>query len=94
MRATLKMAGKFALRHWLAVIMLVAPIVLLMSPHMLERFYIYYPTRDVAGDPSMLGLEFQDITEQVTAGQLLQGLLFFLGSGGVNDLGIRAVYQS
>ena len=93
MRATLKNAGKFALRHWPATIMLIALIVLLMSPYTLERFYVYYPTREVPGDPAMLGLAFQDVFPITEDGIKLHGwyvpypdaattLLIFHGNAG------------
>ncbi len=93
MRATLRKAGQFALGHWLAVLVLVALTVLVMSPHTLERFYIYYPTREVPGDPSMLGLAFRDVFPVTEDGIKLHGwfvpypdsrntLLIFHGNAG------------
>ena len=32
-----------------------------MVPHNLERFFVYYPTKQVFGDPKTIGLDFQDL---------------------------------
>jgi fermentation-respiration switch protein FrsA (DUF1100 family) len=93
MWATLKKAGRFALMHWLAFGLLVSLVVLLMSPHALERFYVYYPTREVPGDPKMLGLAFEDVVLTTEDGIKLHGwfvpyaeasttLLIFHGNAG------------
>ena len=30
-------------------------------PHMLERLFIYYPTREITTDPGAVGLDYQDV---------------------------------
>ena len=93
MRATLKKAGESVLRHWLAAIVIVALVALIMTPHTLERFYVYYPAREVQGDPSMLGLTFQEVFPVAEDGIKLHGwfvpypgakttLLIFHGNAG------------
>jgi fermentation-respiration switch protein FrsA (DUF1100 family) len=31
-------------------------------PHALERFFVYYPIKEVEGDPSRIGLDFEDLS--------------------------------
>ena len=93
MRATLQKAGKFVLRHWLAAVVIVALIALIMSPHTLERLYVYYPVREIQGDPAMLGLTFREVFPVAEDGIRLHGwfvpypgaratLLIFHGNAG------------
>lgn len=62
MKARWKAAGRFLTRHWPSTAFFVAAIAVIMTPHAIERFFVYYPIRGVADDPSSVGLKYQDIT--------------------------------
>jgi fermentation-respiration switch protein FrsA (DUF1100 family) len=91
--AYLKTAGRFALRHWLLVLFLGGGVLLVMTTNILERRLIYFPLRDLAGDPSRLGLPYLDIHAVAQDGISLHGwfipqpgarhtLLIFHGNAG------------
>jgi fermentation-respiration switch protein FrsA (DUF1100 family) len=88
-----KTAVRFALRHWLLVLFLGGGVLLVMTTNVLERWLIYFPTRDLAGDPSQLGLSYLDIRASAQDGVALHGwfipqpgarhtLLIFHGNAG------------
>ena len=64
-----------------------------MIPHSLERLFVYYPYRQLEGDPGALGLRYQDVVLVTEDGVKLHGwfvpcegarntLLMFHGNGG------------
>ena len=61
MKESWKKAGKFILRRWLLIAMLAFVIGMVMTPYRLERFFVYFPTRQLRHDPNAVGLEFRDI---------------------------------
>ncbi len=61
MRETGKRFISFACRHWPTSAVVVILLVAIMTPHRLERFFVYYPMKEVAGTPSDLGLAYQDV---------------------------------
>lgn len=61
MKELWKRAGKFILRRWLLIAMLAFVIGMIMTPHKLERFFVYFPTQHLRYDPNAAGLDFQDI---------------------------------
>ncbi len=86
-------AGRFLRRHWLIAAVLVLVIGFVMTPHRLERLFVYYPFRQLEGDPGSVGLAFQDIHLVTEDGIKLHGwfvpcegaqstLLIFHGNGG------------
>ena len=52
----------FVGRHWVILSFLILALSVIMMPHALERFFVYYPDRSVVGDPSQLGLAFENIS--------------------------------
>lgn len=54
--------GRFARNHWPLTGLLVLAIATAMTPHLLERFFIYYPSKELAGNPSHLGLSYQELS--------------------------------
>jgi fermentation-respiration switch protein FrsA (DUF1100 family) len=54
-------AGRFAGGHWIFVAFLIFVIAFVMTPYQLERFFVYYPTRQVLEDPGSIGLDYQDV---------------------------------
>jgi fermentation-respiration switch protein FrsA (DUF1100 family) len=61
MKELWKRAGKFILRRWLLIAMLAFVIGMIMIPYKLERFFVYFPTRQLQHDPKAVGLDFRDI---------------------------------
>src|SRR5262245_28535590 len=61
MTLTWKAAGRFLTRHWLFTGLLLFAIIVSMTPGALERFFVYYPTRDVDASQSMVGLDYKDV---------------------------------
>src|SRR5262245_28623270 len=61
MTLTWKAAGRFLTRHWLFTGLLLFAIIVSMTPGALERFFVYYPTKDVDASPSMVGLDYEDV---------------------------------
>jgi len=61
MKELWKRTGKFILRRWLLIAMLAFVIGVIMTPHKLERFFLYFPTQHLRYDPNAVGLDFQDI---------------------------------
>lgn len=51
----------FLRKHWIITAALVAAIAYFMTPHTLERMFIYFPTKQLESDPSHIGLPFQDL---------------------------------
>jgi len=54
-------AAKITKRHGIFVVLLVIAMVLVMTSHRLERLFIYFPSRELAGNPGNLGLSYQDL---------------------------------
>jgi fermentation-respiration switch protein FrsA (DUF1100 family) len=54
--------GRFLLRHWVIVAFLIFVIGFVMTPHSLERLFIYFPTRQIREDPGKLGLNYRDVS--------------------------------
>ncbi len=50
-----------AARHWPLTGFLLLALVILMTPHLIERYIVYYPIRGLEGDPSDVSLDFQDL---------------------------------
>jgi uncharacterized protein len=59
--AYLKAAGRFALRHWPTTIFVSGTLLLAMTTNILERFFVYYPMKEIFADPSRIGLQYQDV---------------------------------
>jgi len=73
MKESWKKALKFILRRWLLIAMLAFVIGMVMTPYKLERFFVYYPTRDLRYDPKAVGLEFQNVGLTTEDGVSLHG---------------------
>ncbi len=50
-----------------------AALLIMIKPGILERRFVYYPTRDVVDSPARLGLEFRDIFPETDDGVRLHG---------------------
>ena len=61
MLAYLKTAGRFALRHWPTTIFVSGILLLAMTTNILERFFVYYPMKEIFADPSRIGLKYEDV---------------------------------
>ena len=48
-------------KHWPLTVFFILGCALIMTPHKLERHFIYYPTQTVRGNPSMMGLDYEDL---------------------------------
>lgn len=68
-----KTARAFVHRHWVILSFLVVAAALVMKPYALERFFVYYPDRNVEGDPSRLGLPFETLHLVAEDGVKLHG---------------------
>ena len=66
-------ACDFARRHWVILGFLAIALALVMTPHVLERHFVYYPDRKVEGDPSNLGLAYQTLRITTEDGVGLHG---------------------
>ncbi len=63
----------FLLRHWPSTALVTVTVVILMTPHALERFFVYYPVRELDLDPSAVGLDFKDVLLTTEDGVQLHG---------------------
>jgi hypothetical protein len=61
MSAFWKKALKFAGRHWPVTGFLLLAIGIMMTPHVLERLFVYYPSKGFIGSPGDLGLDYRDL---------------------------------
>ncbi len=57
----MKAAGRFILRHWLIPAFLLAVVLLAMTTDVLERMFVYYPTKELTDTPAALGIPYQDV---------------------------------
>ena len=81
MPALWKRTVNFAKRHWPATGLVIFVILYAMTPHSLERRFIYFPIREVHGNPSALGLAYQELAIITEDGVKLHGWLVpFSGS--------------
>ncbi len=82
----MRQAGKrilgFALRHWPLTVIVLAGALLFMNPRIVERRFVYYPTREIHANPSQIGLPFQDVYFDTDDGVRLNG--WFVPSEGSN----------
>lgn len=88
-----KAAGRFARRHWVILVFLGGILLLAMTTNVLERMFVYFPAKELEGNPSLLGLEYQDLEIAAEDGVRLHGwfvprpgaqhtLLIFHGNAG------------
>jgi len=88
-----KAAGRFARRHWAILVFLCGILLLAMTTNVLERMVVYFPAKELEGNPSSLGLEYQDLEIVAEDGVRLHGwfvprpgaqytLLIFHGNAG------------
>jgi hypothetical protein len=88
-----KEAGRFARRHWVVLVFLCGILMLTMTTNVLERMFIYFPAKELEGNPSLLGLKYQDLEIVTEDGVRLHGwfvprpgaqntLLIFHGNAG------------
>jgi fermentation-respiration switch protein FrsA (DUF1100 family) len=59
--ACLKAVGRFALRHWPTTVLVGGILLLAMTTNILERFFVYYPMKEIVADPSRIGLPYEDV---------------------------------
>jgi uncharacterized protein len=57
---TKKILG-FLGRHWPVTALCTFAFVLIMTPHTLERLFIYYPTKTIVENPSTIGLAYENL---------------------------------
>jgi fermentation-respiration switch protein FrsA (DUF1100 family) len=62
MRAFLRRVGKHIRKHWILDAFILFAVGFVMTPHRLERFFVYYPSRQLEGNPGNLGLAYEDLT--------------------------------
>ncbi len=62
MNISWRTAGRFLRRHWVLEAFLVIMIGFVMTPHSLERLFVYYPSRQILEDPRSIGLNFQEVS--------------------------------
>jgi uncharacterized protein len=88
-----KSFGRIALRYRVFILFLGAGALLLMTTHILERMFIYFPEQEMAGDPAQLGLQYLDVHATTRDGVSVHGwfvpqagarhtLLIFHGNAG------------
>ncbi len=61
MHAFLGTIGKHFRRHWVLEIFILLVVGFAMTPYRLERFFVYYPSREIEGSPGNFGLAYQDL---------------------------------
>ncbi len=64
---------RIAVNHWPLTAIFVLVIVMVMTPHLIERLFVYYPYKDLVGDPSQIGLSYQDLSLTATDNVRLHG---------------------
>ena len=93
--------GRFLRRHWVLEVFLILVIGFVMTPHALERFFIYYPSRQIYEDPTHIGLGYQNVSITTEDDVVLHGwfvpcegahrtVLIFHGNAG--NIGDRLFY--
>ena len=94
----LEATGRFLRRYWLIPAFLLAIVMLAATTDILERFFVYYPASKVEGDPSLLGMPFEDIYLKTQDGLRLHGWLvskpdavhtFLIFHGNAGNIGHR-----
>lgn len=63
----------FVTKHWVILTFLMVALLIVMRPHALERFFVYYPDRTVTGDPSSIGFDFETLRITTDDGINLHG---------------------
>jgi fermentation-respiration switch protein FrsA (DUF1100 family) len=61
MKSNWRRDGKFLLRRWILIAILIFVAAIVMTPHKLEQLVVYYPTRQVREDPQDVGLSYENI---------------------------------
>jgi fermentation-respiration switch protein FrsA (DUF1100 family) len=61
MKVPWRRIGRFLLRRWLLIALLIFVVGTIMTPHKLERLFVYFPTRQIQANPSLVGLNYEDI---------------------------------
>ncbi len=64
---------RFAWKHWPLTVLFLLVAVATMTPHLLERLFVYYPSRELAGNPAAVGLDYQDLWLAAEDGVKLHG---------------------
>jgi uncharacterized protein len=82
MRERLKTVGRQIGRHWILAGFVIFAVGFVMTPHALERLFVYYPSRQLSADPGNVGLGFQDIALVAEDNVKLHG--WFVPSEGAN----------
>ncbi len=62
MPAVFQKAWNFARKHWPLTALFIIVAILVMTPHTLERHFVYYPTKELVGDPSQVGLRYENLS--------------------------------
>jgi len=89
----LKKTGRIFRRHWLITLIFCGIVLLTMTTNALERMFIYFPTREIEADPSVIELEYLEVHTTTQDGVRLHGwfvpqpgarctLLIFHGNAG------------
>jgi uncharacterized protein len=93
MRELLKTVGRQIGQHWVLAGFVIVAVGFVMTPHALERLFVYYPSRQLSADPGNVGLNFQDIAVVAEDNVKLHGwfvpsegakrtIMIFHGNGG------------
>ena len=60
-------------KHWVILGFLILAGSIILMPHALERLFVYYPIKEVEGDPSRIGLAFEDLSLVTDDGVKIHG---------------------
>jgi fermentation-respiration switch protein FrsA (DUF1100 family) len=88
-----KSALNFLWRHWPSSLFILGILLLAMTTRILERMFVYFPSRDLEADPSRMALEYLDVDCTAEDGVRIHGwyipqrgakctLLIFHGNAG------------
>jgi uncharacterized protein len=66
-------AGRFLWKHWPSTALAFLALGVIVTPHTLERMFVYYPVKDVSETPSSIGLTYRDLTLETTDHVKLHG---------------------
>jgi len=63
----------FVRKHWVILTSLIGAISAILMPHFLERIFVYFPVKEVEGDPSRVGLAFEELSPVTDDGVKIHG---------------------
>jgi len=69
----MKAVARFLLRHWPLSLFLIAVVLLTMTTNVLERMFVYFPTKKITTNPSRVGLDYEDVYSTTQDGIKVHG---------------------